>query len=127
MKYITHNDMNISTHGTHGCGRIHVSYDLLCTLFGQPWAGRVDYKSDAEWQVEFEDGTVACIYNWKNGMNFLGHRGTATPLITEWNVGAFDSRGVELIDELIENHDKVATVQGHNLDLMEEANDQAHN
>ena len=119
MKYITHNDQNINTDGTHGSGRLHVSYDLLCTLFGHPWARPVDMKTDAEWKIEFEDGTVACIYNWKNGVNFLGHEGTATPLITEWNVAAKGSRGVELIDELIENHEKVAVLQNHNPYLLE--------
>jgi hypothetical protein len=77
-------------------------------------------KVDAEWKVEFEDGTVACIYNWKNGMNFLGHQGTPTILITEWNVAAKGSRGVGLIDEVIENHQRITTIQGHNYEEFAE-------
>jgi hypothetical protein len=62
-----------------------------------------DYKSDAEWIVQFEDGLVATIYNYKNGMNYCGSEGTPTHRITDWNIGGYDTAVVaHIIDALKE-------------------------
>jgi hypothetical protein len=56
-------------------------------LFGKPHDFFDDFKCDAEWYVEFDDGTVATIYNWKNGRNYLGDDAPPVEAITSWNIG----------------------------------------
>ena len=92
MNYITHNDPseNINTNLTHLQGIITCTYAQLVIAFGKPMKdGFDDYKSDAEWAVQFEDGTVATIYNWKNGKNYCGSDGYGKEVweITEWHIG----------------------------------------
>ena len=53
-------------------GEMFAKYHRLVELFGQPHDFFDDYKCDAEWYVEFDDGVVATIYNWKNGRNYCG-------------------------------------------------------
>ena len=87
MKFKTHNDTKtIQIGGTSLKGILRSSYLELVRVFGQPLTQNLD-KSDAEWEIEFEDGTIATIYNWKNGRNYLGEDGLPTFLIGEWHVG----------------------------------------
>jgi len=85
IKFTTHNDGSIPTVGTHGLGSLDCSYSKLVETFGEPLPG--DYKTDAEWEIEFSDGLVATIYNWKNGKNYCGNRAPAVEEITCWHVG----------------------------------------
>ena len=88
MKYKTHNDKEICTDGTWLQGHVYCSYETLVSLFGEPSEHYDDYKCDAQWVIEFEDGEVATIYNWKNGINYCGVKdGIPTEKITEWNIG----------------------------------------
>lgn len=90
MKFITHNqDDLLTSEGTFGQGQITATYTQLVSTFGEPLKdGFDDYKSDAEWLVQYEDGTVATIYNWKNGINYCGsEEGTPTQDITDWHIG----------------------------------------
>tara|TARA_B100000586_G_scaffold243595_1_gene198094 strand:- start:2020 stop:2421 length:402 start_codon:yes stop_codon:yes gene_type:complete len=112
QQYITHNDMDIDANGTHRMGSITAGYSLLCSLFGQPYSGD-DYKSDAMWDIEFEDGTVATIYNWKNGMNYCGAEGIPTVQISKWNIGGNEQRALDLVREMIENAHRITVTQGH--------------
>ena len=118
MKYITHNDMDISANDTSFQGEVDADFNLLCTLFGRPFSGD-EYKVDAEWVIEFEDGTVASIYNWKNGFNYLGAQGTPSDQIRSWHVGGHDQRSVELIKAMLEERYRITTIQGHNPYLLE--------
>jgi hypothetical protein len=93
MKYITHNDAheNINTNRTHLQGAIVCTFADLINTFGNPMKdGYDDEKSDAEWQVQFENGTVATIYNWKNGKNYCGNRGLEVWEITDWHIGGHE-------------------------------------
>lgn len=112
MKYITHNDTDIRSDGTHYQGSVDASYGLLCIMFGQPFSGDA-YKVDAEWVIEFEDGTIATIYNYKNGINYLGVAGTPTTQISSWHIGGYGVRAAELIQQLVEERNRVAAIQGH--------------
>ena len=82
----THNDQYIDANGTCLQGYINAHYSQLVDIFGEPTESD-GYKVDAEWYIEFEDGTVGTIYNWKNGPNYLGDEGTLVEYITQWNVG----------------------------------------
>ena len=55
------------------------------------------YKLDAHWSIEWEDGKVATIYNWKNGLNYndkiirgSDHYGIQLTDIREWHIGGKD-------------------------------------
>jgi len=101
MKYITHNDSEIETDETSLQGNIGAGYSLLCKLFGQPHASD-GHKSDAGWDIEFEDGTIATIYNWKNGKNYCGSDGYDTQKITSWNVGGYDINVFHRIKRMVD-------------------------
>lgn len=94
MKFTTHNDAVIETSGTSLQGYINISHADLIKAFGIPkvWD---DYKTDAEWQICFEDGTRATIYNYKNGKNYCGIDGLDVQDITEWHIGGFNKKAVE--------------------------------
>jgi len=96
MKFTTHNEAVIETSGTHLQGYIQANYADLVSTFGIPMVWD-DYKSDAEWQVCFEDGTRATIYNYKNGKNYCGIDGLDVQDITEWHIGGFDKKAVERV------------------------------
>lgn len=106
MKFITHNqDDLINVNATHGLGQISTTYAQLVSTFGEPLqSGFDDYKCDAEWWVQFDDGTVATIYNWKNGKNYCGDAGTPTELIDLWNIGGYghESTAVEYVKQALE-------------------------
>ena len=93
MKYTTQNvDINM----TSLQGYITADYDTLEKLFGTPTEGD-GYKIDAEWSIEFKDGTVATIYNWKDGKNYCGAEGIPVNDIKNWHIGGKTHRAVNLI------------------------------
>ena len=104
MQFITHNeDDSINSNMTCLRGHITTSYANLVEVFGEPLKeGFDDYKSDAEWVVQFEDGLVATIYNYKNGINYCGtEHGTPTQSIKDWNIGGHDVAVVAYIKEAL--------------------------
>ena len=100
-KYKTHNN------GAKWCGgfllgHIECSYDFLIDKFGEPHNSD-GYKSDAEWEIEFEDGIQCCIYNYKTGKNYLGKDGLNKEDTTEWNIGGHNPKVIEIIKEIKES------------------------
>ena len=79
--------------GTSLCGYVKSTYQELVAAFGEPLAGSDDFKTDAEWMLKFQDGTVATVYNWKNGPNYLGS-GYSLENIRTWNVGGNSQQAV---------------------------------
>lgn len=78
-----------------------VPYSRLVELFGPPGPG-CGHKTDAEWVVEFEDGKVATIYNWKNGRAYCGlFAGLPVELITEWSIGGKSQDAADRVIALI--------------------------
>jgi len=70
--------------GTSLKGHIVTTYAELVEKFGEPNKG--SDKTTVEWRLDFEDGTVATIYDWKYG---------ETPMHkTEWNIGGKNSDAV---------------------------------
>ena len=95
--------------GTHLQGNVGATYQELVEVFGEPirydsdGTTHMNNKTDAEWRISFEDGTVATIYNYKNGLNYLGAEGKRVSEISMWNVGGHNERAVTLVnDEVIE-------------------------
>lgn len=98
-----------NANGTCLQGYLGADYTDLVACFGEPDGNYDDYKSDANWDITFADGTVACIYNWKNGMNYCGQDGTDVLYITEWNVGGQNKDAVYRVKEaLAEYHQRVS-------------------
>lgn len=87
-----------SADGTHLQGYVSTTYDKIVSKYGPPIEGD-GYKIDAEWIIQWEDGLVGTIYNWKNGKNYLGKEGTPTKKIEEWNIGGHKSIVVKRIQD----------------------------
>jgi hypothetical protein len=103
MKFeVKNEDFEIAS-GTCLQGYISATFEELVAIFGEPGVGD-EYKTDAEWIIEFEDGTVATIYNWKDGRNYCGEDGLAVEDITDWHVGGFGQRAVDRVEYAIESH-----------------------
>jgi hypothetical protein len=101
MNFTTHNTAEIDINGSCLQGEITAGFAELVLLFGKPHDGD-GHKVDAEWDVRFEDGTVATIYNWKNGKNYCGKNGTPTEQITDWHIGGDHKRCVDKVQIAID-------------------------
>lgn len=98
--FITHNQSNININGTHLLGYLNASYDRIVSLFGLPHGGD-GYKIDAEWDILFDDGLVATIYNYKNGKNYCGSHGERVEEIDKWNIGGYNDAVVERVRAIV--------------------------
>ena len=91
--------------GTHLQGNVGATYQELVEVFGEPirydsdGTTHMNNKTDAEWRINFEDGTVATIYNYKNGLNYLGAEGKRVTEMSMWNGGGHSERAVFLVNE----------------------------
>lgn len=96
---------NVSVGGTSLQGYLDANYSDLCEVFGMPNPENCDnYKTDAEWNIQFGDGTIATIYNYKDGKNYCGPDGLDTEDIKEWHIGGFSKSAVEMVKLAIESH-----------------------
>jgi copper oxidase (laccase) domain-containing protein len=102
MKYFTHNDSDdVCANGTCLQGYLTANYNNLVALFG-PSTDADGYKVDWEWVIKFEDGTVATIYNWKNGPNYGYDR--APTSIQTWHIGGNTERSVAYVEKLYQDN-----------------------
>ena len=85
-----------ATAGTSLQSEIVIPYAKIVQLLGAPTfeSHSAGDKTDAEWVVKTESG-IATIYNWKNGLNYLGDKGIKTDEITEWHIGGKEKTGAE--------------------------------
>lgn len=88
MKF-TVTDNYMAANGTSLQGYMTAYYHDLVERFGQPQAG--GDKTTVEWILEFEDGSVATIYDWKEYATPEGrydwHIGGSS-IQAVWNVNA---------------------------------------
>jgi hypothetical protein len=99
----THND-NIDWEGGSLQGYIDASYKDLKKVFGNPSEDFDNYKCDAEWNVKFDDGTYATIYNYKDGKNYCGKDGIPKTKIRDWHIGGNGGqKAINLIEQAIKN------------------------
>lgn len=100
-EYFTHNENEIDANMSHLQGYIEITYDEIVKKLGEPILQEDGDKSDAEWNICFTDtGTVATIYNWKDGKNYLGADGDIPEVITDWHIGGLEHIAVNLVNEL---------------------------
>lgn len=88
---------------SHVMGHLNVSYAGLVDVLGEPGGNSDPYKQDAEWLLEFPDGTVATVYNYKDGRAYLGDEGKPVEEITDWHVGGHHPDALRLVTELVQN------------------------
>lgn len=80
INFVTHNqDPNIEIAGTAHTGSINATYAELCAVFGPPIKETERPKVHAEWHVQFGDGVVGTIYDWRSG--------GAVESVKLWHVG----------------------------------------
>ena len=76
--------------GSHLQASFTAPYSKVVEVFGAPHSEGDGYKIDAEWYIEFDDGTFATIYNYKDGKNYNGADGLPVEEITDWHIGGFN-------------------------------------
>lgn len=85
--------------GTSLQGHIVASYDELVKVFGEPDYGPNGTEGDkvtCEWDIMFNDGTLATIYDWKE---------EETPMHeTQWNVGGKSKQAVWNVMDVLEQY-----------------------
>lgn len=99
MKFKTHRD-NIPFVPSSRVGRVITTYKDIISTFGEPLEGDND-KTDAEWELLFEDGTDATIYNYKDGKNYLGDEGQEVEEITDWHIGGSSIESLNRVTEVL--------------------------
>ena len=101
MQFKTHNQKYVRIDGTSLQGYIITQYATLKKAFGKPNCGD-EYKIDAEWDIEFDDGLIATVYNWKNGKAYCGAEGTPKTKIMDWHIGGKRQEAVDRIIDILE-------------------------
>jgi hypothetical protein len=92
---------DMATNGSSLKGEIDIAYSHLVEVLGPPNDEGDGYKVDAEWVLEFPDGLIATIYNYKTGRNYLGEEGLPVEQIRDWHIGGHDPRVVERVISLV--------------------------
>jgi hypothetical protein len=88
---------DLRINGTSLKGYITATYEELVAVFGQPTHGPDDREGDkvtCEWQLLFEDGTYATIYDWKTDYTPMG--------AYEWHIGGKSFASVLRVTETFE-------------------------
>lgn len=93
--FITHNQERITgIDGTCYQGNMNAPYKILVKVFGEPMEGCTT-KTQAEWEIRFEDGTVATIYDWKVQV--------PKEEVTQWNIGGRSYTSVAHVIDAVDN------------------------
>jgi hypothetical protein len=85
------NNPKVSIDGTCLQGYIETTYDELVKVFGKPTKLRGD-KITVEWTLQFLDGTVASIYDWKLSETPMG--------VYNWHIGGKSQHAVNLVHQV---------------------------
>lgn len=83
MKFTTTDAWDVAN-GTSLQGYLTAYYTDLVEKFGEPQGG--GDKTTVEWVIQFEDGTVATIYDWKEYDTPMG--------LYDWHVGGINKKAV---------------------------------
>ena len=78
---------------------VNISSDKLIRIFGEPEAMESS-KTDWEWVLEFEGGSILYIYDWKCGKNYHGEHGLDIDEIPVWHIGG-QNKDKQLCKELV--------------------------
>ena len=94
--------MKFTTDNNNGCGTSLQGYmpaylHQLIEVFGEPDGG--GDKTTVEWCLEFEDGTVATIYDWKEYDTPTG--------LYQWHIGGKSNLAVARVQQAFKQGAKV--------------------
>ena len=93
-----------SPNGSWLQGEITTTYANLVSIFGEPNSDGDGYKVQAEWDIRFEDGTYATIYDWKEGSSYNGPgQGIPPEMVTNWHIGGTERAAYYRVSDLINN------------------------
>jgi len=84
-------------------GEIHLSFQDLVDIFGEPEDVSSTGKSDVEWAIEI-DGVVATIYNWKDGPAYTGDDSIEVERIQDWHIGGHSQSAVMIVLNAVKNY-----------------------
>ena len=104
--------MKFTLGGEMGCtgleGYIKVPFSKVVEVLGEP-QHTDGYKVAFEWNITFEDGTVATIYDYKESNLYDDDLPTPSELIeqefSDWHIGGTSKKAVELISELFKGYE----------------------
>lgn len=101
----------VQSYGTSLQGYVNVPFSKLVAVFGEP-SDSDGYKVAFEWSIEFDDGVIATIYDWKSTSLYDDDLPSPAYLrdtdFDSWHVGGFDKRAVTHVLEAIANHSQAA-------------------
>ena len=103
MKFTTHNEQPSivkESDGTHLIGHIKSTYANMLKIFG-PSIHSKSQKTDFEWVIKFEDGTIATIYNINSGRKNRGM--PPIDMIIEWHIGGKKREAFDLMLSITTN------------------------
>ena len=92
---------SLALHGSSLRGTITASYDTLVKTFGEPTPVIGEDKMQVIWEMQFPDGTLIAIYDWK-------YDGQPVETITCWNVGGFSRQALWSVWEALDGQQQVA-------------------
>lgn len=94
MKFTNQANANMASYK----GEVRITYAELVEIFGAPDYGpNADMdKVTCEWALEFADGTIATIYDWKTGHTPFGQY--------EWHIGGHSTTAVDCVVDCITMH-----------------------
>jgi hypothetical protein len=94
------NKKNGIARGTSFQGCVRTTYDKLVSLLGDPLPGSSDGKTTCEWILEFEDNTIATIYDWKL---------SSTPKdLYDWHIGGVSLKALDYVEEALNISTKIS-------------------
>jgi hypothetical protein len=96
------NNPKTNVNGTSLQGYVSTTFDKLKELLGPAGEGSADGKTNVEWTLEFVDGTVATIYDWK-----MSNIPTET---YDWHIGGKSKKAVEYIQEALKLETKLSLI-----------------
>ena len=94
-KYTTLTDWTTEVNGTHLQGYVTTTRRALETMFGKPFEYTDDYpywdgKTTTEWLIQFDDGVIATVYDWKRNSPALDETCT-------WHIGGHGFEAAERV------------------------------
>jgi hypothetical protein len=84
-------------------GYLEADYAGLVRVLGEPVGPSPDDKCAAMWRLEFPDGLVATIYDYKVAPCYRGPAGTPVEEIRTWHIGGYKPEAVRRVGELLES------------------------
>jgi len=105
MKYKTHNqDDLINVTGTHLLTTINLPFHKIAATLGDPirFKPEDDDKIRVEWDIKFQDGEVATIYDWKEYKR-------APEDVTDWHIGGRSFEVVQRVYDILKHKETALT------------------